>query len=90
MNQQLTSIVLDGGPFDGHRQSVALSLYEMCRVIALPVNRNILRMLDGQVPSAPRPVRVAALYSRDQDESHHYAFLGFCRPEDVAMDRKEL
>lgn len=81
-----TSVYLVGGPFDGHWQPVALALSEMARVIALPVNRNVVRMLGGRNSIRPQPIRVAALYRRDELERHRYSFLCFCRPEDIEME----
>ena len=89
-HQSTTSIDLIGGPFDGHSQPVAMALSDMARVIALPVNRNILGMLVGKFNSVPLPVRVAALYSRDKWNRRRYGFIGFCRPEDVEMSCREM
>ena len=86
MHHASAPIHFNGGPFDGHCQIVSLTPEQCCRVIALPVNHNILRLVGGQPVSALLPVRVAALYARDQDRVEHYDFLGYCRPEEVQMD----
>ena len=45
--QNASAIEFVGGPFDGHRQTFAFPHAELSEVVMLPVNRNMLRMVQG-------------------------------------------
>lgn len=55
-----------GGPFDGHSQSFSPPLGELGSTVALPVNDNVFRMLDGRRRGPAVASRNVALY-----ELHH-------------------
>lgn len=65
-----------GGPYDGHRQSVP-SRDALAETVALPVNRNIFRMLSGLPALAGDRTTSIAIYElHNNDECAHYFFLG--------------
>lgn len=69
-----------GGPFDGHRQVVALP-EALSDTVALPVNRNVYRILDG-LPAIDNMITTTiALYELEVVEGHpRYYFLGSTLP----------
>lgn len=69
-----------GGPYDGHQQGVP-SADALAETVALPVNRNIFRMLSG-LPAAEK-VRTTsvAIYELEVVETGpRYYFLGTTSP----------
>lgn len=69
-----------GGPYDGHRQGVP-SAEALAETVALPVNRNIFRMLSG-LPAAEnvRTTSIAIYELEMVDGAPHYYFLGTTSP----------
>ena len=51
-----------GGPFDGHTQSVFAPPASSKSTLALPVNENVFRMLDGKESGPASPSPTVALY----------------------------
>lgn len=78
MNMKQTQIFVEfvGGPFDGHSQSLAASEDELATTVALPVNDNVFRMLEGKLRGPARPSRTVALYVLSRDGNWRYHFLG--------------
>jgi hypothetical protein len=72
-----TTIAIEfiGGPFDGHMQSVSATPDELLPSVALPVNENVLRMLDGQARGPARPTRTVAFYELQHDNGWRYCFV---------------
>ncbi|HVA51660.1 MAG TPA: hypothetical protein VNH11_35295 [Pirellulales bacterium] len=65
-----------GGPYDGHRQSVP-SPEALAETVALPVNRNIFRMLSGLPAMAGARTTSIAIYELEKaDDCVRYFFLG--------------
>jgi len=65
-----------GGPYDGHRQSVP-SPEALVDTVALPVNRNIFRMLSGLPATGNARTTSIAIYELEAvDGSPRYYFLG--------------
>ena len=65
-----------GGPYDGHRQSVP-SPEALVDTVALPVNRNIFRMLSGLPAAGEARTTSIAIYELDAEAvSPRYYFLG--------------
>lgn len=69
-----------GGPFDGHRQVVALP-EALSETVALPVNRNVYRMLAG-LPATNNMITTSiAVYELEVIEGRpRYFFLGSTSP----------
>lgn len=65
-----------GGPFDGHHQSIAVLPDQLAQTVALPVNENVFRMLDGKLRGPAQPSRTVALYELHQGAPWQYRFLG--------------
>ncbi|HVX11185.1 MAG TPA: hypothetical protein VHC22_08400 [Pirellulales bacterium] len=69
-----------GGPYDGHRQGVP-SAEELADTVALPVNRNIFRMLSGLPATEPVRTTSIAIYELEMMEgAARYYFLGTTSP----------
>jgi len=75
---QTTAIPVEfiGGPFDGHRQVVAVPLEDLATPVALPINENVFRMLDGQGRGPAAPSQTVALYELRTDNGGRYFYLG--------------
>ncbi|HWB08478.1 MAG TPA: hypothetical protein VG826_04615 [Pirellulales bacterium] len=69
-----------GGPYDGHRQMVPAP-EALADTVALPVNRNIFRMLSGLPAAGDARTTSIAIYELDEiDGSARYYFLGTTSP----------
>lgn len=69
-----------GGPFDGHRQIVAVP-ESLAETVALPVNQNVYRMLAGLPAQGNVPTTSIAVYELDASDGHpRYFFLGATSP----------
>ena len=69
-----------GGPYDGHRQTVP-SPEALAETVALPVNRNIFRMLSGLPAAGEGRTTSIAIYELEAvDGSARYYFLGTTSP----------
>jgi hypothetical protein len=65
-----------GGPYDGHRQGVP-SAEELADTVALPVNRNIFRMLSGLPATENVRTTSIAIYELETvGGAPRYYFLG--------------
>jgi hypothetical protein len=65
-----------GGPYDGHEQSVP-SADALADTVALPVNRNIFRMLSGLPATENVRTTSIAIYELEMaDGAARYYFLG--------------
>jgi hypothetical protein len=67
-----------GGPFDGHSQTVPDQPVRLAETVALPVNENVFRMLDGKTRGPLRPLRGVALYEQDPEGDGRYYYVGTC------------
>ena len=57
-----------GGPFDGHLQDISLAPGELAEMVLLPVNENMLRMVQGQHRGPKAVPTSVAMYSLEQHE----------------------
>lgn len=68
-----------GGPFDGHSQTIFAPPANYRSTLALPVNENVFRMLDGKEsgPASPSPtVALYELYELQDDGERQYRYVG--------------
>lgn len=66
-----------GGPFDGHRQMVSIPAASLADTVALPVSRNIFRLLAGHRSVPGEPATSIAIYELDELRGRQrYFFLG--------------
>lgn len=75
-----------GGPFDGHTQAFSPPLNELGSTVALPVNENVFRMLDGRRRGpavASRNVALYELYHRNG--TWRYYFTGTRRAAELNL-----
>lgn len=76
MMQTKERVEFIGGPYDGHQQSVP-SAEALAETVALPVNRNIFRMLSGLPATDNVRTTSIAIYELELvDASPRYYFLG--------------
>jgi hypothetical protein len=69
-----------GGPYDGHRQMVPAP-ESLAETVALPVNRNIFRLLSGLPAAGDVRTTSIAIYELEAvDGSPRYYFLGATSP----------
>lgn len=68
-----------GGPLDGHRQPFNKPLEELADNVAIPINENVFRMLEGypRGPAAPSS-RVAFYERRFKEGECRFVFIGEC------------
>ena len=76
MQRTELSIEFIGGPFDGHRQTVIAPLHGAGGRLALPVNENVFRMLEGAVVGPARRTPTVAVYELHRDDECQYRFVG--------------
>ena len=60
--QQLIDIEFFGGPFDGYQQSFDATTGNLAKRVALPINKNVLLMLDGKDRGRKLPALKIAVY----------------------------
>jgi cobyrinic acid a,c-diamide synthase len=75
-----------GGPFDGHVQYVSLQPSELMELVTLPVNENVLRLVNGEPIGQRAAATSLATYERDLDlQSPRYYFLGSIPADQLAL-----
>ena len=66
-----------GGPFDGHRQTVSIPVASLADTVALPVSRNIFRLLSGCNSVPGEAATSIAIYELEElHGQQRYYFLG--------------
>ena len=66
-----------GGPFDGHRQTVSIPVTSLADTVALPVSRNIFRLLSGCNSVPGESTTSIAIYELEAlHGKQRYYFLG--------------
>ena len=77
MVTHLQAIEFIGGPFDGHKEIIALEPEALAGMLALPVNDNAFRLIEGSNASRKQPPTSVAVYHRTcEDGIWRYCFLG--------------
>jgi hypothetical protein len=79
----MTFVEFIGGPFDGHSLYVSDMADGLATTVALPVNENVFRMLDGEDRGPAQPCRTAALYRLQGYDQGRYRFLRSCRAAEL-------
>jgi len=81
MVTHLQAIEFVGGPFDGHKEIVAVDPELLAGMLALPVNENAFRVIDGEHARRKEPPTSVAVYHRTYDRGvWRYCFLGAASP----------
>ena len=75
-----------GGPFDGHHQTISVPAEELAQTVALPVNDNVFRMLEGKLRGPAQPSRTVALYELSHHAGWQYRFLGSRRAAEFNLE----
>lgn len=76
-SQQENAIEFIGGPFDGYRHQISFPASELTSAIIMPVNENVLRMLEGKRPGPKRPATSVAIYSLENEHGVlRYCYVG--------------
>ena len=65
-----------GGPFDGHEQTIFTPPKSYKNTLALPVNENVFRMLEGRETGPARLSPTVALYELRGDDEQKYCYVG--------------
>ena len=79
MSRQEVRIEFIGGPFDGHTQTIFAPPASYNSTLALPVNENVFRMLEGKEtgPACVSPtVALYELRDRYDDGERQYRYVG--------------
>ena len=85
MSRDLVRLEFVGGPYDGHTEKVPLAVEKLTKRLALPVNENMFRILEG-APLGPKlRASSVAIYLLQQDEDE--VKFQFCRS--VALSEVE-
>lgn len=76
-----------GGPFDGHLQNLDLGLEELRKVVAIPVNCNVVSGLSDE-PTLPKyPATSVAVYSLEHESTEmQYCYLGPGHPNQFQLE----
>jgi hypothetical protein len=70
-----------GGPFDGHKHVSPVLPRQRTETLALPINAEVLGVLDGSRRIAPAPVTSVAWYCLELDQgTWRYCFQGSTPP----------
>ena len=79
MNRPEARIEFIGGPFDGHMQTIFAPPASYKSTLALPVNENVFRMLEGKDAGPARlspTVALYELYDLQEDGERQYRYIG--------------
>jgi hypothetical protein len=87
MTTKLISLEFIGGPLDGHVHLFSALPGDLAEMIALPINANVFRMLDGQQTGPAAPARTVAFYKLECGETEgRYHFVGSCLATDLNLE----
>jgi hypothetical protein len=76
-----------GGPFDGYKHEVSFLPDELATTVTLPVNGNVLRMLDGERRGPRAPATSVAIYELENTESTwKYQYLGATSAKQLQLE----
>lgn len=89
--QRVQEVEFVGGPFDGHRQTIRLPSEDRREVIAIPVNENVFRLLEG-VRQGPKslPSSIAVYELRKRKGSCRYHFTGAKSPNEFDVKNQRI
>jgi hypothetical protein len=65
-----------GGPFDGHEQTIFAPPKSYKNTLALPVNENVFRMLEGRETGPALLSPTVALYELGGEGERQYRYIG--------------
>ena len=86
--QDYYSLEFIGGPYDGYKQSVAIPHENLLEVVSLPVNRNVLQVIQGEAPGRESPTRSVAHYElRNEDGQWQYHYVRSYPPGELDWDQ---
>jgi hypothetical protein len=71
-----------GGPFDGYRQAISFPAAQLAEMVLLPVNDNILRLVQGKHCGPKAAPTSVAMYELEGHEGHwRYRYWWATSPE---------
>ena len=77
-----------GGPYDGYTQVVSIPQENLLAMVSLPVNRNVLQVIQGDPPGAESPTRTVAMYElHEAPFGWRYQFLMTRKAGDLDWDQ---
>ena len=68
MFEDYYSLEFCGGPYDGYSQQVSIPHANLLEMVSLPVNRNVLRVIQGESPGPDSPTKSVAIYELRENE----------------------
>lgn len=90
MSHHLYAVEFVHGPFDGHKLVVTVEPEEaLADSVALPVNENVFRAMEGREQAPHAPVTSVAIYLLDKSPGSYpcrYYFIGASAPEKMTAD----
>jgi hypothetical protein len=75
-----------GGPLDGHLHLFEAGVEALAATVALPINDNVFRLMDGRLRGPAQPSRTVALYELRFDGEWRYAYLGSRLPAELNLE----
>lgn len=88
MFEDYYSLEFCGGPYDGYSQQVSIPHANLLEMVSLPVNRNVLRVIQGESPGPDSPTKSVAIYElRETDGQWRYHYTGSCHAGDLDWDQ---
>lgn len=76
-----------GGPLDGYTYTASFPLSELVTTMAMPVNPNVVRMLNGRHDGRKAPATSVAIYELKQyDGGWRYEYLGAATTEQFQLE----
>ena len=83
MSKGCYEIEFVGGPYDGHRQVLTTPPGELAEIVALPVSRDIFRLLHGETHGPVEPFTSVAVYQLEVLPTRlRHRFVGAASPND--------
>tara|TARA_R110002049_G_scaffold288534_2_gene471133 strand:+ start:24888 stop:25166 length:279 start_codon:yes stop_codon:yes gene_type:complete len=80
-----------GGPLDGYRQGIRLSKKHRRGVIAIPVNNNMYRMLEGIPRESELPASSFAFYELQKHKGdYRYRFVAAKSPKELDLQNHSI
>lgn len=77
-----------GGPFDGYKHVVSFPPDHLAPLVVLPVNKNVLKSLDGQPLGQKQPATSAVVYELCEPQGvFRYRFRGTSAVHSHMLDR---
>ncbi|QEG00621.1 hypothetical protein Mal15_46920 [Stieleria maiorica] len=79
-----------GGPLDGHREPLAVTVEQLPKQIVCYISANVFRQLDGRQNEYESSVTSLVIYQREnQQQTWNYAFAGSFAPHERSSESSD-